>query len=159
MADLLVSLYADKLAELKTKAEGVAATVRPVLAPEAQLVTDWVREHFSANWASEIMVAITRQPSACLIAIEDGDLVGFACYDATARGFFGPTGVHPDKQGKGIGLALFSATLQTMKTLGHAYAFIGDAGPVDFYAKAAGAIEIPAKDKGVYQGMLRAKRT
>jgi predicted N-acetyltransferase YhbS len=64
----------------------------------------------------------------------------------------------PDKQGKGIGLALFSATLQTMKTLGHAYAFIGDAGPVDFYAKAAGAIEIPAKDKGVYQGMLRAKR-
>lgn len=159
MSDLLVSLYTGKLAELKSRAEGVAVTIRPVLAPEAQLVTDWVREHFSGNWASEVMVAITRQPSACLIAIEDGVLAGFACYDATARGFFGPTGVHPDKQGKGIGLALFSATLQTMKALGHAYAFIGDAGPVDFYVKAAGAIEIPAEDKGIYQGMLRAKRT
>lgn len=46
-----------------------------------------------------------------------------------------------------------------MKTLGHAYAFIGDAGPVDFYVKAAGAIEIPSENKGIYQGMLRAKRT
>ncbi|QND50520.1 GNAT family N-acetyltransferase (plasmid) [Phyllobacterium sp. 628] len=159
MADLLVGLYSDKLAELKEKAERVPVTIRPVLAPEAQLVANWVGEHFSANWASEVTIAITRQPSACLIAIENGELVGFACYDATARGFFGPTGVHPDRQGKGFGLALFSATLQTMKTLGHAYAFIGDAGPVDFYAKAADAIEIPAKDKGIYQGMLRAKRT
>ena len=58
-------------------------------------------------------------------------------------------------QSKGIGLALFSASLQTMKTLGHAYAFIGDAGPVDFYAKTAGAVPIPAPDKGVYEGMLR----
>ncbi len=43
-----------------------------------------------------------------------------------------------------------------MKTLGHAYAFIGDAlSPVDFYAKTAGAIVIPAPDKGIYEGMLR----
>ncbi len=42
-----------------------------------------------------------------------------------------------------------------MKTLGHAYAFIGDAGPVDFYKSAVGAIEIPARDKGLYEGMLR----
>ena len=30
-----------------------------------------------------------------------------------------------------------------------------DAGPVDFYAKTAGAIVIPAPDKGIYEGMLR----
>jgi hypothetical protein len=42
-----------------------------------------------------------------------------------------------------------------MKTLGHAYAFIGDAGPVEFYAKTAGASVIPAPDKGIYEGMLR----
>lgn len=159
MADLLVSLYTDKLSELKDRADRAPVTIRPVLAPEAQLVIDWVRDCFSSNWASEVSVAITRQPSACLIAIENGGLVGFACYDTTARGFFGPTGVHPDSRGRGIGIALFSAALQTMKALGHVYAFVGDAGPVDFYAKAADAIEIHAKDKGIYQGMLHARQT
>lgn len=158
MADLLVSLYSEKLTELENKTSSARANIRPVLAPEMQLVVDWVRDNFSANWASEAAVAITRQPSACLIAITNGTLVGFACYDTTARGFFGPTGVHEDSRGQGIGLALLSASLQAMKNSGYAYAIIGDAGPVDFYAEAAGATVIPAPDKGIYEGMLRAKR-
>ncbi|MDE1994722.1 MAG: GNAT family N-acetyltransferase [Rhizobiaceae bacterium] len=158
MPDLLVNLYSAKLSELAEKVSRTAVQIRPVLPPEMRLVVEWVRVHFSENWASEVSVAITRQPAACLIALDAGELVGFACYDTTARGFFGPTGVHPDCRGKGIGLALFSASLQTMKTLGHAYAFVGDAGPVDFYANAVGAIEIPAENKGIYEGMLRAKR-
>jgi len=153
--DLLVSLYSKKLDELKSKAVETGVKIRPALPPEMHVVTSWVREHFSENWASEVTVAFSRQPNACLIAVEDGELLGFACYDTTARGFFGPTGVAREARGKGIGLALFSASLQTMKTLGHAYAFIGDAGPVDFYAKTAGAVPIPAPDKGVYEGMLR----
>ncbi|RUM27224.1 N-acetyltransferase [Rhizobium vallis] len=155
MPDLLVSLYSAKLAELKERADAVRVSIRPALPPELHLVVGWVREQFSENWASEVSVAFSRQPIACLIAVEGSQLLGFACYDTTARGFFGPTGVDPDARGKGIGLALFSACLQTMKTLGHAYAFIGDAGPVDFYAKTADAIIIPAPDKGIYEGMLR----
>lgn len=155
MSDLLVSLYSTKLAELKAKADSVGITIRPALPPELHIVVGWVRERFSENWASEVTVAFSHQPVACLIAVENGKLLGFACYDTTARGFFGPTGVAPAARGKGIGLALFSACLQTMKTLGHAYAFIGDAGPVDFYVKTAGAVEIPAPDKGIYEGMLR----
>lgn len=155
MADLLVSLYSNKLDELKQKAEAVGVTIRPALPPELHIVVDWVRQNFSEDWASECSIAFSRQPVACLIAVENGKLLGFACYDATARGFFGPTGVDSAARGKGIGLALFSACLQTMKILGYAYAIIGDAGPVDFYAKTAGAIEIPAPDKGIYEGMLR----
>ncbi|MGV4791370.1 GNAT family N-acetyltransferase [Rhizobium sp. F40D2] len=155
MPDLLVSLYSTKLADLNRKADHVGVSIRPALPPELHLVVDWVRQQFSENWASEVSVAFSRQPVACLIAVDGGKLLGFACYDTTARGFFGPTGVDPEARGKGIGLALFSACLQTMKTLGHAYAFIGDAGPVDFYAKTAGAITIPAPDKGIYEGMLR----
>ncbi|MBB3644220.1 GNAT superfamily N-acetyltransferase [Rhizobium sp. BK619] len=155
MPDLLVSLYSTKLADLSRKADHVGAAIRPALPPELHIVVEWVRQHFSENWASEVSVAFSRQPVACLIAVDGGKLLGFACYDTTARGFFGPTGVDPEARGKGIGLALFSACLQTMKTLGHAYAFIGDAGPVDFYAKTAGAIIIPAPDKGIYEGMLR----
>ncbi|MDK4735531.1 GNAT family N-acetyltransferase [Rhizobium sp. CNPSo 3490] len=155
MPDLLVRLYSNRLADLKERADNVRASIRPALPPELHLVVNWVRQQFSENWASEVSVAFSRQPVACQIAVDGGKLLGFACYDTTARGFFGPTGVDPEARGKGIGLALFSACLQTMKTLGHAYAFIGDAGPVDFYASTAGAIAIPAPDKGIYEGMLR----
>ncbi|MBX5138325.1 GNAT family N-acetyltransferase [Rhizobium lentis] len=155
MPDLLVSLYSNRLADLKERADHRGISIRPALPPELHLVVNWVREQFSENWASEVSVAFSRQPVACQIAVDGGKLLGFACYDTTARGFFGPTGVDPEARGKGIGLALFSACLQTMKALGHAYAFIGDAGPVDFYAKTAGAIVIPAPDKGIYEGMLK----
>ena len=84
-----------------------------------------------------------------------GQLVGFACYDATARGFFGPTGVSPDQRGKGIGLALFYHTLVAMKAHGYAYAVVGSAGPIDFYVNAAGAMPIPSEQEDIYQGLLR----
>ncbi|ANK75259.1 GNAT family N-acetyltransferase [Ensifer adhaerens] len=155
MPDMLVSLYSPILGELKRRTKTDKVTIRPALPPEMGLVVGWVRENFSENWASEVTVAFTRRPVACLIAVDDGKLVGFACYDTTAPGFFGPTGVDPVARGKGIGVALLSDCLDTMKTLGHAYAFIGDAGPVDFYAKTVGAVPIPAPDKGIYQGMLR----
>ena len=34
----------------------------------------------------------------CFIATENGKLIGFACYDATAKGFFGPIGIDPDRK-------------------------------------------------------------
>ncbi|MEB2844157.1 GNAT family N-acetyltransferase [Rhizobiales bacterium RZME27] len=155
MPDMLVNLYASECSALAEKANGGSAIIRTALAPEMHVVVEWVRKHFSDNWASEVSVAFSRQPIACLIAVDNGQLLGFACYDTTARGFFGPTGVAEEARGRGIGLALFSDCLQTMKTIGHAYAFIGDAGPVDFYKSAVDAIEIPARDKGLYEGMLR----
>ena len=159
MPDMLVNLYASECSALAEKANGGSAIIRPALAPEMHVVVEWVRDHFSDNWASEVSVAFSRQPIACLIAVDNGRLLGFACYDTTARGFFGPTGVAPEARGRGIGHSLFSDCLQTMKTLCHAYAFIGDAWPVDFYKSAVGAIEIPARDKGLYEGMLRRPKT
>jgi GNAT superfamily N-acetyltransferase len=153
--DLLVSLYSPTLANLKRKTDTTGIRIRPALPPEMHVVVEWVRQNFSDNWASEVSVAFSRQPIACLIAVEGGKLLGFACYDTTARGFFGPTGVSSESRGRGIGVDLLAASLETMKTLGHAYAFIGDAGPVDFYAKTIGAVAIPATDKGIYEGMLR----
>ncbi|KOF16832.1 GNAT family acetyltransferase [Ensifer adhaerens] len=155
MPDLLVSLYSPTLANLKRKTDAAGIRIRPALPPEMHVVVEWVRQNFSDNWASEVSVAFSRRPIACLIAVEDGKLLGFACYDTTARGFFGPTGVAGESRGRGIGVDLLTASLETMKTLGHAYAFVGDAGPVDFYANTIGAVAIPAADKGIYEGMLR----
>jgi predicted N-acetyltransferase YhbS len=155
--DLLVNLYSRKLEELRERAEGVEAVIRTALPPEQHIIKDWVRTHFSEYWVSEVSAAMGHQPPGCLVATVDGALVGFACWDATARGFFGPTGVSEDQRGKGIGLALFYHALAAMKAHGYAYAIIGSAGPVDFYAKAAGAMPIPSDNEDIYQGLLRLK--
>ncbi|QRM31618.1 GNAT family N-acetyltransferase [Microvirga sp. VF16] len=155
MGDLLVSLYAPGFESLGQPTERTDLTIRPVLAPERHIVVDWIQRHFSQNWASEAAVAIGHQPSSCLIALSKDELVGFACYDAIARGFFGPTGVAEASRGKGIGAALLHSTLLTMKSMGYAYAIIGDPGPTRFYIDTVGAIEIPASGKGIYTNMLR----
>ncbi|UYN99158.1 MAG: GNAT family N-acetyltransferase [Devosia sp.] len=155
--DLLVNLYSRRMDDLAARATGVAATIRVALPPEQHIIKDWVRRHFSDYWVSEVAAAMAHQPPGCLIAVVDGALVGFACYDATARGFFGPTGVSEDQRGKGIGLALFHATLMAMKAQGYAYAVVGSAGPVDFYVSAAGALPIPSDNEDIYQGLLRLK--
>lgn len=155
--DLLVNLYSRKLADLAKRAENVDATIRVALPPEQHIIKDWVRTHFSEYWVSEVSAAMAHQPPGCLIATVDGQLVGFACYDATARGFFGPTGVSEDQRGKGIGLALFHQALMAMKAQGYAYAIVGSAGPVDFYVNAAGAMPIPSDQEDIYQGLLRIK--
>ena len=155
--DLLVNLYSRRLAELGKRVEGVEASIRVVLPPELHIVQGWVREHFSDYWVSELTVAMSHQPPGCLVAIVDGELVGFACYDATARGFFGPTGVAESRRGKGIGAALLYHTLAAMKAQGYAYAVIGGVGPVEFYAKAVGAVPIEADKEDIYQGLLRVR--
>jgi len=155
--DLLVNLYSRKLDALGDRAQGVEATIRAALPPEMHLVQEWVRTHFSEYWVSEVTAAMAHQPPGCLIATIDGQLVGFACFDATARGFFGPTGVSEDQRGKGIGLALFHRALIALKAQGYAYAIIGSAGPVDFYVNAVGALPIPSDNEDIYQGLLRRK--
>lgn len=157
MTDLLVNLYSKRLDQLGERAKNVEATIRVALPPEQHIVLDWVRTRFSQYWVSEVTVAMAHQPPGCLIATIDGQLVGFACYDATARGFFGPTGVDESMRGKGIGLALFYHSLVAMKAMGYAYAIVGSAGPIDFYANAVGAIPIPADNEDIYQGLLRIK--
>jgi predicted N-acetyltransferase YhbS len=155
--DLLVNLYSRRMAELGTKAATVEATIRVALPPEQHIIKAWVQEHFSDYWVSEVTAAMAHQPPGCLIAVIDGALVGFACYDATAKGFFGPTGVAETQRGKGIGQALLFHTLNAMKAQGYAYAVIGAVGPSEFYINATGAIPIPGDGEDIYQGLLRVK--
>ncbi|MFR3259058.1 MAG: hypothetical protein ACLTRS_18385 [Lachnospiraceae bacterium] len=43
----------------------------------------------------------------CFIAVEDKKVIGFACYDSSAKGFFGPIGVHPGLSWKNVGQSLY----------------------------------------------------
>ena len=99
--------------------------------------------------------AFSSLPVTAWIATRGEALLGFACHDATAKGFFGPTAVAEGERGKGIGEALLFATLRAMREAGYAYAIIGGVGPVDFYRKHLEVVVIPGSDPGIYRGMLR----
>jgi ribosomal protein S18 acetylase RimI-like enzyme len=140
---------------LTERMEKAGVTIRRALAPELELAANWVRQRFSPLWSSETAVAFSRQPPSCFLATRDQKLVGFACYDAIARGFFGPTGVDEAARGGGIGRALLLATLRDMRTLGYGYAIIGDVGPAEFYERAVGATPIPGSEPGIFAGLLK----
>lgn len=155
MSDLLVRLYDLPTFEAEARVIASGIVVRRALPPERHIVTDWVKRHFSSVWRSEVELSMSQQPTTAMIAIKGQTLLGFACYDATARGFFGPTGVDEAARGQGIGEALLIRTLRAMREAGYGYAVIGDPGPVAFYTKRLDALEIPKSSPGVYGGMLR----
>ena len=132
-----------------------SVTIRRALAPEYELVTGWVRRKFSPGWAGETAVSMMRQPPTCFLATRAEKLVGFACHESIARGFFGPTGVDEAVRGQGIGHALLLASLLDLKTMGYAYAIIGDVGPSEFYERTVGATQIPNSEPGIYAGLLK----
>lgn len=155
MIDMLVRLYdlPDSAPLYRAVAEN-GITLRRARAFETHTVAAFAREHFSEKWVSEVQVAVTRQPVACFIATRDKQILGFACYDTTQRGFFGPTGVAESARGLGLGKALLFKALEALRDTGHAYAIIGGVGPREFYAKTCGAIEIHGSDPGMYADIL-----
>jgi GNAT superfamily N-acetyltransferase len=156
MNDMLVKLYALPPLQPEIDAQhALGIDIRRAIPPEKHVVVAWVRTHFRDLWASETEIAYSRQPPSCFVATFDGKVIGFACYDTTAKGFFGPTGVKEAARGKGTGRALLLACLHDMYAQGYGYGIIGAAGPKAFYAKAVGAVEIPDSSPGVYRGMLR----
>jgi predicted N-acetyltransferase YhbS len=148
--DLLVRLWTPAG---PARAEGIDC--RKPLGAEHGLVTRWVEHHFSTGWASEASAALTNRPTTLFIAQRDTSLLGFCCYDATARGFVGPIGVLESERGKGTGAALLLACLHDMRTMGYGYAIAGWVGEPEFFRKVAGAIEIPHSTPGIYAHMLR----
>lgn len=155
MIDMLVRLYAlPESAEMYREVAANGITLRRARAFEKHTLAAFAKVHFSAKWVSEIEIALSRQPVACYIATRDQQVLGFACYETTQRGFFGPTGVAPSARGLGVGKALLFKALEALHELGYAYAIIGGVGPKEFYADACGAIEIAGSDPGIYGDIL-----
>ncbi len=115
----------------------------------------FVGEHFSPKWIYEAEMALFHRN--CFLVTEGGRILGFACYDASAKGFFGPIGVHPDHRGRGIGKALLLRTLEAMKEDGYAYAIIGWVdGAEHFYRKTVDAefIKNGTPDRSIYANLV-----
>lgn len=150
MPDLLVRLY-----DLPPRRAVEGVELRPALPPEKHLITRWMRETFGSHWASECDVALAHQPVGCHVALRGNAILGVACWDATARGFFGPMGTLERERGKGIGAALLLDCLHAMAAYGYAYAVIGAVGPRAFYDRVVTTTEIPGSSPGIYRGLLR----
>ena len=155
MPDLLVRLFDLPESPATTRVANAGIVIRRALPLERDIVIDWMRPRFYPGWSGEAALAMSQLPVTLWIATRGQTLLGFACHDATARGFFGPTGVDEAARGQGIGEALLFATLRGMREAGYGYAVIGDPGPVAFYQRRLDAMEIAGSTPGIYAGMLR----
>lgn len=153
---MLVKLYTlPGLENVLAQQQEAGVDIRRALVLEKHLVVEWVRKTFNPFWANECEIAFSRQPVSCFIAVEKGQIIGFACHDATYKNFFGPTGVTEVCRGRGTGKVLLLACLHAMKEQGYAYAIIGWVGPAEFYTKFVGAVEIEDSEPGIYRGFLK----
>ncbi len=157
MPDMLVHLLPlpDETA-LLNKLEAAGIQIRRAMAPDKFRIMEWVREHSTLSAAGECDVCFAHTPISCFVATRGGDMLGYACYNATAPDFFGPTRVLDSEQGKGIGKALLIRSLRAMREEGYVYAIIGGVGPQEFYEKAVGAALIPDSTPGIYKDFLGA---
>lgn len=155
MVDMLVRLYdLPQGGSLRSSLAEQGITVRLCRPFEMHAAEEWIARTFSTRWVSEFQVAMAHQPCGCVIATKERNVVGFACYDATARGFIGPMGVDPGLRQGGVGKALLVTALEQMRALGYAYAVIGGTGPQEFYARTVGATVIEGSDPGFYADIL-----
>ena len=129
--------------------------IRRTMAPDKLRVVDWVKEHSGPSAAGECDVCFAHTPVSCYLATRGAEILGYACYNATAPDFFGPTRVLDSEQGKGIGKALLLRCLHALRAEGYAYAIIGWAGPTAFYEKAVDAIPIPGEEGESYGDMVQ----
>lgn len=157
MADMLVKLYniPDSYdIENKLLKEGIK--LKKALAPDRSRIIDFSRTCAKEDYSDEVKAAFSNNPITCYIAVREKKIIGFACYEATAKNFFGPMAVLENERKKGIGKALLLKSLESMRELGYAYAVIGwpAKSAVDFYKKCAGAVMIDEESSGIYKRMI-----
>ena len=150
--DMIVNLQ--NLPEVKTGSE---IKLKRAFVGDKEEILSFVEAHFQKNWVYEVEHALMAEPSKCFIATEDGKLLGFACYDSSAKGFFGPIGVLPERRGQNIGQALLVRTLESMKEFGYGYAIIGWVSEAEqFYRKTVGAEHIKGgnPENSIYSNLV-----
>jgi GNAT superfamily N-acetyltransferase len=149
MPDMLARLYdLPDLAPEMAAMQALGVDVRPALALEKPGVLAWVGTYYP-GWRGEADVSFSRQPVACHVAVKGRELLGFACYDATCRNYFGPMAVADTARKQGIGRVLLLSVLHAQRAQGYAYSVIGGVGPAEFYARAVGAVLIDGSDRGI----------
>lgn len=157
MADMLVKLYDLKSNEkLFSDLLRQGIQIKKALAPDRRKILEFVKDNFEENYVDECKSAFTNNPITCYIATENKNIIGFACYESTAKNYFGPMGVQESERGKGIGTALLNKCLMSMWEMGYGYAIIGwpTKSAIGFYEKTVQAQLIADSSPGIYKRMI-----
>ena len=150
--DMLVKLYGlPSLEDEMRKMESKGIKIHRAFPPDRKKILELVEELTGPYARGEAECCFSRMAPTMYVASRGCELLGYACYDATAPDFFGPTQVRDEEQGKGIGKALLISCLHALRAEGYGYAIIGGIGPEKFYEKTVGAILIPGSDPSVYE--------
>jgi GNAT superfamily N-acetyltransferase len=152
---MLVKLYAlpDHRVECERLAsEGVVC--RRAESYERSAVLQFVKARWP-QWPDEALAAFAHMPPTIFVAAERTTIVAFACYNATRPNYFGPTGVDPQYERRGLGRVLLLQCLDALAHEGYGYAIIGGVGPAEFYERACGATLIPDSEPGIYRSFAR----
>lgn len=150
--DMIVGLYNLPTLELPDNIK-----IKRAFAGDKETILKFVEQNFQKNWVYEVEHSLMQEVSKCFIATENGEVIGFACYDASARGFFGPIGVADNRRGENIGQALLIRTLNAMKEYGYGYAIIGWVSQAEmFYRKTVDAEYIKGgnPENSVYSNLV-----
>lgn len=150
--DMIVGLYNLPTVKIDEKIK-----IKRAFIGDKEAILKFVEEHFQKNWIYEVEHSLMQDVLKCFIATEYGKVIGFACYDASAKGFFGPIGVNPERRKENIGNALLVRTLNAMKEYGYGYAIIGWVSEAEmFYRKSVGAEYIKGgnPENSVYSNLV-----
>lgn len=112
-------VYPNEVKELKRIREAEGYTFGKVKDGDFYELIHFANEVFNPDWGRAIREGVLQglNPSQILVAKRDETVVGFALYGGYEgiRERFGPFGVDPAEQGKGLGKILLHETLQSMR--------------------------------------------
>lgn len=151
---MLVKLYELPLNHIiNPELEAEHIRIHRPLASDKEKISTFIRDNFSDIWANEFEKAIFQNPVSCFVAVKESqEIIGFSCYNASFKNFFGPISVLDTYRNKSIGKELLLYALYAMREEGYAYAIIGWSSEKNaaFYSKVANAIEIENSFPGIY---------
>ncbi|MDO3385383.1 GNAT family N-acetyltransferase [Gilvimarinus sp. SDUM040013] len=157
MTDMVVDLYKESKLPKDFPFEKENIHIQRALAIDKAKICEFVEHNFTEicpGWVEECESTLYRHPTSCFIAIKNKNVVGFACYDGTAKGMIGPIGVSSAYRNLGIAKALLNKCFEGMKMEGYAYAIIGWVSSTEFYEKSCGAVALPDNFPGIYSRMV-----
>lgn len=126
--------------EARLAAAGI--TVRRATAGEAGPLGSWLTQGpwGETSWPAEVAISLATGPPGCHIAERAGQYLAFASYGVNRPGWFGPMGTLDAERRRGIGAVLLKRCLADIRDSGLGSAQISWTGPVQFYARAVGAV-------------------
>lgn len=88
MADMLVKLYNIPCShDIEENLSKSGIRIKKALAPDRSKIIAFARTCAKNDYSDEVRVAFSNNSVTCYIATRERELIGFACYEATARNF------------------------------------------------------------------------